>query len=168
MPVVLYNRPMTTVRPIAPADYPLLSEFLYLSLHVPPGAAPFPREILNKPEISHYLDDFGRLGDVGVVAEAGGRVVGAAWARVVLDPHPGYGNVDAETPELVLAVLPDHRGRGVGTCLMASLFPALKQAGYSRLSLSVQKSNRAVGLYRRLGFATVRDRADDLVMVRSL
>ena len=159
---------MTTVRPIAPADYSLLDEFLYESLHVPPGAEPFPRDILRRPEIHHYIEGFGRPGDVGVVAEADGTVVGAAWARVVLDPHPGYGNVDARTPELVLAVLPDYRGRGIGTYLMASLFPALKEAGYGRLSLSVQKTNRAVRLYRRLGFEVVRDREPDYVIVKNL
>ena len=159
---------MTTVRPIAAADHGLLDEFLYESLYVPAGAEPFPRDILQRPEIHHYVEGFGRPGDVGVVAEADGRVVGAAWARIVLDPHPGYGNVDAQTPELVLAVLPEYRGRGVGTYLLAALFPALKEAGYARLSLSVQKANRAVRLYRRLGFEVVRDRDTDYVMMKNL
>ena len=55
-----------------------------------------------------------------------------------------------------IALLPEHRGRGVGTQLVRAL---LAEAGASgrRVTLNVGRSNRARGLYERLGFRAVRD-----------
>jgi ribosomal protein S18 acetylase RimI-like enzyme len=56
-----------------------------------------------------------------------------------------------------IALLPKHRGRGVGTQLVRALL-AEANAGGRRVTLNVVRSNRARGLYQRLGFHIVRDR----------
>ena len=140
-----------------------LESFLYLAIFVPEGEAPPPREILNKPELQVYVRDFGSgPADCCLVAEAGGTGIGAAWARIMDD----YGHVDDDTPSLAISLLPEWRGRGVGGVLLKRLLEALEADGYSRVSLSVQKANRAARLYARLGFETVEDRDGEFIMVR--
>jgi ribosomal protein S18 acetylase RimI-like enzyme len=143
--------------------------FLYHSIFIPDGVEPPAREIIRRPEIFVYIDGFGRDGDLGVVAEADGRVIGAAWARII----PAYGHIDELTPELAISVLPEWRGRGVGTLMMEHLFELLHEAGYRRTSLSVQQDNPAVRFYKRLGYAVVAERPDgagheDYLMIKEL
>ncbi len=67
----------------------------------------------------------------------------------------GFGFVDEQTPELSMALKPAYRGQGIGTMLMEALLQTLQQQGYKQLSLSVDKRNRAVGWYKKLGFEIV-------------
>ncbi len=68
-------------------------------------------EVLSKPELARYLEGWGRQGDTAVLAVDldGGRRLGAAWYRLMTSEEPGYGYVDDSTPEIALAVVPDHR-----------------------------------------------------------
>ena len=110
--------PTHKIREIVPADYPLLDDFLYHAIYIPESEEYPAREIIFQPEIYVYVKDFGDKDDCGVVAEMDGRLVGAAWARII----PAYGNIDAQTPELAISILPEFRGRGIGTDLMNVLF----------------------------------------------
>lgn len=153
------------IRNLRPAEYPLLADFLYMAIFVPPGQQPPPREVLALPDMQVYIQDFGRgTGDRAVAAEAAGRLVGAAWARIVED----YGHVDDDTPSLAVAVEAPYRGQGIGGALLRALLDQLAQAGYRRASLSVQKENPAVALYRRLGFQTLRETESEYIMVNTL
>lgn len=52
-----------------------------------------------------------------------------------------------------VCVLPEHRSRRIGESLMAATFGNLNKRNFSMLSLTVTEANeRAVALYRRLGF----------------
>lgn len=158
-----------TIREIEPGDYPLLEEFLYLAVHQRDPAHPIPRSVLNEPRVRNYIEGFGSgVHDHGLVAEAEGRVVGAAWARVLGGELPGYGHIDDSTPELALSVLPEYRGRGIGTRLIRSLLELLAGCGYGRVSLSVDRTNHAVRLYTKLGFEVMADNDEDLLMIRVL
>jgi ribosomal protein S18 acetylase RimI-like enzyme len=56
-----------------------------------------------------------------------------------------------------LCVLPEHRSHGIGELLLAATVTNLRKRGFSLLSLTVTEANdRAVALYRRLGFDTKR------------
>jgi ribosomal protein S18 acetylase RimI-like enzyme len=156
-------------RRLSPADQQFLWEMLYQSLHVPAGSPPFPRDIIHRPELAKYVRTWGRAGDMGLVAvEVGsGESVGAAWLRLLTGDERGYGHVDDETPELGMAVLSGHRGRGVGSDLLGRL---LKSAGgvYRSVSLSVSADNPAVRLYERAGFERVRESGASLTMFKRL
>ena len=158
-----------SIRRLSPSDQPFLWEMLYQSLHVPEGSPPFPRDITGQPEIAKYVDAWGRAGDLGVVAvEAdSGEPIGAAWLRLLSGNERGYGYVDDETPELGMAVVPEYRGRGVGSDMLKHL---LESAGavYRRVSLSVSADNPAARLYRREGFTQVCECGDSLTMVKRL
>ena len=145
-----------SIRAIEESEYPLLEEFLYNAIYLPPGAEPVPRDIIFLPEIYVYIEGFGRAYDCGVIAEKDGEIIGAAWTRVI----QGYGHIDDYTPELAISVLPGHRNESVGTMLMALLFEQLRGLGYERTSLSVQKDNPAVRFYERLGYRITGERTD--------
>ena len=125
---------------------------------------PLPRGITRDPGLAVYVDGWGRPGDLCLVADDDGEVVGAAWARLFTGEDRGYGTVDSHTPELCIAVSPAHRGRGVGEELLRRLLTLLAERGHVRASLSVQKANPALHLYQRLGFSVLQDRGDEYVM----
>jgi len=153
------------VRSIVAADYPQLEAFVYHAIYVPPGEEYPPREVIFEPEIHVYIKGFGDMpADCGVVAELDGGIVGMAWARII----PAYGNIDECTPELAVSVLPEHRGKGIGAAMMARLFGELRERGFARTSLAVQKKNDAVRFYERLGYKTIRENDEEFIMVKEL
>jgi RimJ/RimL family protein N-acetyltransferase len=158
------------VREMTLADYHYLKDFLYNAIYLPPGTEPPKREIIFTPEIYIYIKDFGSTeSDCGVVAEKDGKIVGAAWTRII----PAYGHLDKNTPELAISLLPEYRGQGMGTVLMNKLFDLLRERGYKRTSLSVQQDNPAVRFYQRLGYEITEEKLDhagheDYIMVKEL
>jgi GNAT superfamily N-acetyltransferase len=153
------------------SDEPLLREMVYLAVYVPPGHDPPPRAILDLPEVARYARGWGRDGDLGIVAVDldTGEGIGAAWLRLWSDQEHGYGFTDVDTPELTIALLPEFRGRGIGTQLLQHLLVRADER-FARVSLSVTLGNPAARLYERLGFKFVRTplppRATSLTMVR--
>ena len=55
-----------------------------------------------------------------------------------------------------IALLPEQRGRGIGTMLLEQLVGEARRAGKA-VRLRVLRTNRALSLYRRLGFRVVRE-----------
>ena len=143
------------VRPGAPEDLDFLWEMLYeASGHGD----------VSDPAISLYLEGWGRPDDAAVVAldPESGRRLGAAWYRLMPPERPGYGFVDASTPELAIGVVPDARGRGVGAALLPALMQVAKARGFDALSLSVRRENAAaLRLYERNGFQKVAEIGPD-------
>jgi len=116
---------------------------------------------LSDPAISRYLKGWGRFGDAAVVAldpTEDGRNIGAVWYRLMSPGRRGYGFVDASTPEIVIAVVSDSRGLGVGEALLRELLNTARSQGLGALSLSVRRDNSAaVRLYERNGFIKLFD-----------
>ena len=150
------------IRPIEAADYPLLEEFLYYTTFVPANTAAPPREIVKQPDTAVYIDGFGNNLDFGFVAELDGIVVGIAWSRLI----QAYGYVDDDTPELVVALLPEYRNQGIGTQLLTQFLHELNQHGFERVSLSVERGNPAIHLYERLGFKELNQNKMDITMLK--
>ena len=51
---------------------------------------------------------------------------------------------------------------------MQALLEVLKVLGYKKLSLSVDKANRAVNLYKKLEFKMIKEQETDFLMVKYL
>ena len=155
------------IRSLTPADEPFLWEMLYQALYVPEGADPFPRDILRRPEISRYVQDWGRPDDLGFVAVSNESLspVGATWIRLLIGENKGYGYVDKTTPELTIAVVPDYRGCGVGTKLLTHLMAEAKTR-YHAVSLSVSADNPALRLYQRSGFEVIATSGNSFTMIK--
>ena len=118
--------------------------------------------------LTRYVDNWGRPGDVALVATETGHRVGAAWFRVFRAAEPGYGFVDEETPELTISVVPSRRKHGVGKELIDALLAKASEEGHKAVSLSVEQDSPAVKFYERNGFEHVGVVAGGLVMKRTL
>ena len=105
------------------------------------------RRVLSAPATAHYIAGWPRDTDLGVMAEADGEPVGAAWLRFLPAADPGYGFVAPDVPELTIGVARDWRGRGVGRALLRDLAGQARSAGIRRISLSVERKNFAQQLY---------------------
>jgi ribosomal protein S18 acetylase RimI-like enzyme len=104
--------------------------------------------------VALYVKAWGRPGDTAVIALLDGFPVGAAWYRLFRESSPGYGFVDEETPELAVAVVPNARGKGVGSALLEALLGHARAGGIEALTLSVDRHNDgAIALYEHFGFA---------------
>lgn len=153
------------IRGLESSEFKLLKDFLYEAIFIPEGVEPPGKEIVERPELRIYYEDFGSgSADHCLAAEVDGRVVGAVWTRIIND----YGHVDDETPSFAISLYEDYRGRGIGTQLMVEMLELLKTRGYRRASLAVQKANYAVRMYRRVGFKTVDENSEEYIMVCEL
>ena len=152
-----------TIREAALEDLPVLREMLGWAAAW--RSDEIDRRVLADPAVSRYVEDFGRTGDVGLIAEDdSGDPVGAAWYRYFSSEEPGFGFVAPDVPEITVAVRPSSRGRGVGTALLRALLARARSAGVGVLSLSVEEDNRALALYERMGFRTSGRRGNALTM----
>lgn len=155
----------TIIREMRPEEYGLLREFLYQAIYIPDGVELPPRSVVDLPELQVYITSFGtRPGDHCLVAETEGKVVGAAWSRIMED----YGHIDSDTPSLAISLLPEYRGQGTGTQLLNGLLLLLRENGYQRASLSVQKKNPALHLYERAGFRILKAKDTEYLMLRDI
>lgn len=153
------------IRKIREEELELLKDFLYEAIFVPEGAEPPGREVIDLPDLRLYIEDFGsRKGDHCLVADFGGKVVGAVWTRIMND----YGHIDDDTPSFAISLYKEYRGQGIGTRLMIDMLELLKSKGYRQASLSVQKENDAVRLYEFVGFRIVEENEQEYIMVYEL
>ena len=76
-----------------------------------------------------------------------------------------YGHVDDETPSFAISLYKEYRGQGIGNQLMVKMLELLKQQGYKKASLAVQKANYAVKMYRDIEFKTVSENAEEYIIL---
>lgn len=153
------------IREMEPSERHLLRDFLYEAIHLPEGMAPPSKSVVDLPELRVYVEEFGTWpGDHCLVADANGQVVGAVWSRIMDD----YGHIDNATPSLAISLVPECRGKGIGTRLMSAMISLLREKEFSQVSLSVQTENPAASLYQRFGFRIVERKGTEYIMVREL
>jgi ribosomal protein S18 acetylase RimI-like enzyme len=143
---------LVALRAITAADRGFLEEMVLEAFNWDPGREPFDRDtVLTDPRMNKYVVDWPREGDSGVIAlGSSGEPIGAAWLRYFTQDNPGYGYVADDVPELSIGVVPEARGKGVGRALIRAVV-----ATAGKVSLSVERANRAQELYRQEGFRTV-------------
>lgn len=121
--------------------------------------------VLDAPiPLARYTENWGREGDVAVIAMEGGHRLGAAWLRRFPATAPGYGFVDEQTPELTISVVPSRRRHGLGQELLDALLERARAAGLAAVSLSVEAESPAVAFYERNGFVEVGESHGGLTM----
>lgn len=158
-----------SVRPAGQADGAFLGDMVVEAANWRPGAACPKHQILTAPEHSRYISGWKRPSDAGLVAlDASGEPIGAAWYRLLPRSDPGFGYVGTGVPELIIGVRPIWRAHGVGRTLVQALAQQAVADGYARLSLSVERGNFAVSLYRSEGFAVTQSGIGRDTMVKRL
>jgi ribosomal protein S18 acetylase RimI-like enzyme len=89
-----------------------------------------------------------------LIAESDGEPVGYAMVEL-RGPEETWATGDRVAELETLAVLPGHRGRGIGSALVERMHDELRRLGVSHFVVSVIASNAdAVRFYERLGLTT--------------
>ena len=149
------------IREIRESEYPLLSDFLYEAIFIPKGMEKPPKSIIRRSELQEYIADFGKADDWCLVSEMKEKIVGAAWVPIMND----YGHIDNETPSFAISLYEEYRSLGIGTALMKTMLQFLRGKGYKQTSLSVQKANYAVNMYRKAGFEIISENEEEYIML---
>ncbi|MFR8104229.1 MAG: GNAT family N-acetyltransferase [Clostridia bacterium] len=153
------------IREIRKDEYKLLDDFLYEAIFIPNGSEKPSKEIIKSEELQVYIKDFGIYkDDYCLIAECDKKIVGACWTRIMND----YGHIDNETPSFAISLFEEYRGKGIGTKLMQEMLKLLKEKGYKKTSLSVQKSNYAVKMYKNVGFQIIDENEEEYIMLCKL
>ena len=152
------------IREIRKYEYPILSDFLYEAIFIPEGMDKPPKSIIKQPELQVYIKDFGKADDWCLVVETKEKIMGAVWVRIMND----YGHIDDKTPSFAISLYEEYRNLGIGTALMGAMLQLLKVKGYKQTSLSVQKANYAVKMYRKAGFEVVDENKEEYIMICKL
>ena len=116
--------------------------------------------------VFRYVKNWGRPGDAGVIASSGPNAYGAAWYRLFPADAPGFAFVDEQTPEVTIAVVPSHRGKGTGGELLEALLERARADGFSQISLSAEPGQ--TGFYEKHGFQELERKDGTVTMVASL
>lgn len=160
---------MIELRPGSDADIEHVKKALFEAVSWNPGRELPPYEfVIAHEELARYHEGWGRRGDLAVIAERDGEVVGASLCRLFTADDHGHGYVDDETPELAVAVWEGHRGEGIGTRLMDTIEREARDAGFTRISLSVDADNPARRLYERLAYETLTVDDEGVRMLKEL
>ncbi|MCL2355497.1 MAG: GNAT family N-acetyltransferase [Oscillospiraceae bacterium] len=156
------------IRQIDESEIQLLKDFLYEAVFQKDENNLIPRSVISEPEVEVYIKDFGKPDDLCLVAELDNKIIGAVWTRILCGEVKGFGNIDGDTPEFAISLYKEYRGIGIGTALMKDMLDLLKEKGYKKTSLSVQKENYAVKMYENVGFSIVSENEEDYLMVCDL
>ncbi len=136
-----------------------------MSIATFPPHRPTPDQAALDAKVAKWLG--GWSNEVGVGWDVQGRLTGAAWARAtdrdIRDAISGE-----RLAEVVIGVLPEWRGRGIGTRLVRGLQAAAVERGRCGLWLRVSGQNpAAIRLYETTGFAHTDRRTENGLLVMS-
>ncbi len=142
-----------------------MADMLYEAIFIPEGHPPFPREIVKELSLSKYIEKWGKdKFDIALVVEIENKLVGAVWGRLFTNENKGFGYIDNKTPELSMAIKNEYRNQGIGTKLIEAIITEYNKIEVKFLSLSVDKANKSLNLYKRIGFETVEEKETSLTM----
>lgn len=149
------------IRKMKENEYPLLRNFLYEAIFQKDENNLVSKDIINQPALQIYINDFGTgKADYCLCAEVDRNIVGAVWVRCIA----GFGSIDNDTPELAISLYREYRGNGIGTTLMKHMLELLRDNGYQRTSLSVQKDNYASKMYLNIGYKIIDENEEEFIM----
>jgi ribosomal protein S18 acetylase RimI-like enzyme len=136
------------LRPVAAGDEPFLERVF---------AGTRQEEMARLPLSAGQKADFLRMQFAAQSRHFQGSHPQATYLLILLDTVPaGRLYVDRRPDEICIldiALLPEHRGAGIGTAVLQDLLREADGAG-RRVTLQVARSNPARRLYERLGFVT--------------
>lgn len=106
---------------------------------------------------SFFMDHYYENPRIFLVATVGSEIIGYSMCRIEF----GVSNLKTAFARkghvISIAVMQEHRGKGIGISLMEASLQRVKVEGASEMYLEVRVSNHpAVELYKKLGFAANR------------
>lgn len=141
--------PELSIRPFAWRDIPAITSIY--KHYVEASTATFDT---TPPGETFMAEKFGHMTDLGhpvLIAEAGGKLLGYAYASVYR-PRPAY----RFTCEDTVYCSPDAQGVGVGTALLSKVIEASRAFGFKQMiGVITAESKGSVRLHEKLGFRVV-------------
>ena len=138
-----------TVRPFKPAD---LEQVIDLNLKC------LPENYTN----FFFMDLYDRFPEAFIVAEENGKVIGYIMSRIEIGLSSFHRFGIAKKGHVIsIAVLPEHRRKGIGEALMQEALRAMLRYKAKECFLEVRVGNTpAVNLYKKLDFKVIRTIGD--------
>lgn len=156
------------IRDLLPTEHDIafLTTMVYIAHY--PTRSPIPNATIAShiPQVCLWVDHWGERGDMALIAQQGDQFLGAACYRLFSIRDQVAGFLSEQIPVLVIAVLPEYRGQGVGSRLLTTLMQRAKDASLPALSLAVSMRNPAMSLYEQMGFHSVQISEELLVTMR--
>ncbi len=152
------------IREMKHDEYQLLDDFLYEAIFQRDEKQLLPKKVIKEPSLKIYTENWGKDHDYCLFAELDKCVIGAVWVRII----DGFGHIDGTVPEFAISLYKEYRGLGIGTELMKKMLQLLKEKGYKKTSLAVQKDNYALKLYQKVGFRIVGENEQEYIMICDL
>jgi ribosomal-protein-alanine N-acetyltransferase len=105
-----------------------------------------------------YIDLARRFPETFIVAEENGEVVGYIMCRIEVGlSNFGLGGLTKKGHVVSVAVMPEHRRRGIGTALVTKAIEGMRMYSAKQCFLEVRVTNEdGVGLYKKLGMQVTR------------
>ena len=116
------------------------------------------------PQLSVYERFYGLSSkDLGLYALVDNKIVGAVWIRKLKAEDNAQGFIDADTPILNIAVLPEFRKKGIASFMLEQL---LQEAGavFQKISVAPLKDSDAIKLFEKFGFKKVENSGDKSIV----
>lgn len=142
-------RPSIELRPVEDADWPFLESLYATTREAELEQVPFSGaekrlfvRMQFEAQRKHYAAHFSNA-SFQVITEAGERI-----GRLYVDRRPD------ELRILDIALMPNHRGRGLGQRLLLEILEEARRTA-RRVRMHVEQWNRARRLYERLGFTAI-------------
>ena len=125
-----------------------MKNFTYEAIYIPKGIKKPSKNLLLKPELKIYYEDFHHKKDDYCIIY---KIIGAVWIRLIND----YGYIDDNTPSLAISLYKEYRWKGLGTKLILSMFKLLKD-------------NYAKKLYLNVSFNIIKETKEEYIMLKIL
>lgn len=144
---------MATIRPAQKKDFPIIRE---LARRIWPVAY---ADILSRAQLDYMLEMMYSLASL----ERQFEVLQHQFIIISEDETPaGFASFSAhETPDIYhlhkLYVLPPEQGKHYGESMVEYVSDRVKINGGKALQLNVNRNNKAIGFYKKLGFEIVRE-----------
>ena len=136
------------IRPIAPADDAAVAHIIRTVM--PEFGADGPGFAIHDPEVAAMSENYAAPGHAYFVVERDGRVIGGAGIAPLAGDVPGV----CELRKMYF--LPEARGIGAGTAMMAVCLDFARQAGYRQCYLeTLTGMDAAAKLYECSGFSRI-------------
>jgi len=113
------------------------------------------KSLTDFPALNIYEKFYGLSAkDLGLYALVDNKIAGAVWIRLLKADDGAMAYVDANTPVLNIAVIPEFREKGIATAMLEQF---LQEAGsvFEQISVSLLQDSHAVKLFEKFGFTRV-------------
>jgi ribosomal-protein-alanine N-acetyltransferase len=105
-----------------------------------------------------FVDLYRRFPETFIVAEENGEVIGYIMCRIETGiSNFGLSGIIKKGHIVSVAVLPNHRRKGVGEALITNALEGMRSYGAKQCYLEVRITNdEAIGLYKKMGYELTR------------